>query len=69
MEGRKDQVCARLQGAFPQSGAGTGCGKHCTVTLCMEQRDARLVPAQHYLLCGGSLPSSLRDVAQPGGSF
>lgn len=69
MEGRKDQVCARSQGAFPQSSAGTGRGKHHTVTLCMEQRGAPLAPAQQYLLCRGSLPSSLREVAQPGRSF
>lgn len=56
MEGRKDQVCARSQGAFPQSGAGTGRGNHCTIMLCKEQRDAQLVTAQTNLLFGGFLP-------------
>lgn len=55
MEGGKDQVCARSQGALPQSGAGTGRGSHCTIMLCKEQRDARLVTAQPNLLFGGFL--------------
>lgn len=56
MEGGKDQVCARSQGALPQSSAGTGRGSHCTIMLCKEQRDAWLVTAQPNLLFGGFLP-------------